>query len=138
MRLILLAGVLLFLSCKHTTEDTQKQFELYQYSEMALYMHSIYDMHHQLKERIQAGEELPDLPVELENLFTAEMSDRFVRNESFEGFSRLYLQQVSFIYDTLSDLSVKERYNNAVHACIACHQTTCLGPIPKIKKLLLH
>ena len=43
------------------------------------------------------------------------------------------MQQVSFIYDTLSEVSVKERYNNAVHACIACHQTTCLGPIPKIK-----
>lgn len=138
MRVIIIVVILVFISCKKTTEDTPKTFELYQYSEMALYMHSIYDMHHEIKESIQTGDQLPALELDLDQLYSAEMSDRFVRNESFKGFSRLYLQQVSFIYDTLSEVSVKERYNNAVHACIACHQTTCLGPIPKIKKLLIH
>lgn len=138
MRAIIIVVLLVFISCKKTTEDTPKTFELYQYSEMALYMHSIYDMHQEIKESIQTGEQLPALELDLDQLYSAEMSDRFVRNESFEGFSRLYLQQVALIYDTLSEVSVKERYNNAVHACIACHQTTCLGPIPKIKKLLIH
>lgn len=138
MRLLLLSCLILFYSCKKVEEESSKEYDLYQYSEMALYMHSIYDMHTQIREKILAGEELPELPSSLENIHTAEMSGLFERTESFEAFSRMYLQQVTFIYDTITDTSVKDRYNNAITACVACHQTTCLGPIPKIKKLLIN
>jgi cytochrome c553 len=33
--------------------------------------------------------------------------------------------------------NVKQNFNTTIETCIACHKTTCTGPIPRIEKLLI-
>ena len=40
------------------------------------------------------------------------------------------------VFETSKD-SLVSKHNNAINSCIACHETTCVGPIPRIKKLLI-
>lgn len=135
----LLIGFIFFVSCQLPKEEEKKEYEVYQYSEMALYMHSIYETHENLKKDILEGNKLSDtIPEEFLTIHSAKFTKGFERDEHFENFSKFYLQQVTAIYDTTSTVPLRDRYNNAVNMCISCHQTVCMGPIPKIKKLLIH
>ena|SRR5690606_19498004 len=135
----LLIAIFSFVSCQSPKEEEKKEYEVYQYSEMALYMHSIYDIHENLKKDILEGNKLSDtIPETFLKIHTADFTKGFERDEHFESFSKFYLQQVTAIYDTASAIPLKDRYNNAVNMCISCHQTVCMGPVPRIKKLLIH
>lgn len=129
--------IFLFFSCGQPQEKEEKTYDLYEYSEMALYMHSIYDIHQKLREDILSDENIGEFPDDFLNIHTAELSDFFERTASFDAFSKLYIQQIRLLYDTGSDEPLQKRFNNAINVCIACHQTTCLGPLPKIRKLLI-
>ena len=47
-------------------------------------------------------------------------------------------KSVVLVFDTTSNVPLKQRYNDAINLCVSCHQTECTGPIPRIKKLLIH
>lgn len=127
-------------SCQSPKEEEEKkEYEVYQYSEMALYMNSIYEIHETLKKDILEGNKLSDtIPEAFLKIHTADFTKGFERDDHFESFSEFYLQQVTAIYDTASAVPLKDRYNNAINMCISCHQTVCMGPIPRIKKLLIN
>lgn len=137
---------IVILSC-HTKEKSEKQitivdgasvYEVYQPSEMSALMKGMYTYNEQLKKDIEAGKGLSgEFPEGFLNIHTAKLSETKLRNQTFEQFSVKYIeaQQQLFMDDTL--VTVKERYNNAIQMCLACHKTECTGPIPKIKKLLI-
>ena len=70
-------------------------------------------------------------------IHTAELSDFKKRNETFESFSKLFIQAEKELYNPNSEVSETDRFNTVVNLCISCHQTECTGPIPRIKKLLI-
>ncbi|MCI2228949.1 hypothetical protein MC378_07200 [Polaribacter sp. MSW13] len=129
--------LLLFLGCSSkkekeviiTTNNTYKQ------SEMAALMLQMYAANLENKKLILEGKTPADFPDEFLNIHTAKLTDASDRNASFNSFSEYYLKTLAQVY-TAKD-SLKLKHNNAINSCIACHQTTCLGPIPKIKKLLI-
>jgi cytochrome c553 len=115
-------------------DKEKKQFEMYEQSEMAGLMLQMHSFSQQLKEKIQAGEELPAYPEHFERLFEAELTPGKTRDDFFIEHAEIFLEaQKSLHSDNESDK--KAAFNTMVNKCIACHRQKCTGPIPKIEKL---
>ncbi len=127
----------IFVSC-----DTPKKVEvkeklvMYQPSELALLMEEMYVHNDSLKNQILNGETLTQFPEEILNIHTAEMTSNFSRDETFLSFADAFVENQKAIY-IASPENAKQRYNTTINTCIACHQTSCTGAIPKIQKLLI-
>lgn len=132
--------VIFFLGCKDSekvVKEEKVQYDLYQPSEMALLMEHMYNYNLLLKKDILDGKVPTEFPEKFLEIHTAELTNTFNRDENFENFSKLYLSAEREIFNTESDFPIEERFNNMVNLCISCHQTSCTGPIPRIKKLLI-
>ncbi|ARV16169.1 hypothetical protein [Polaribacter sp. SA4-12] len=105
-------------------------------SEMAALMLKMYDKNLENKTLVLQGKEPKDFPKEFLNIHTAQLTDPSNRNPAFKMFSNFYLNSFKKVFTTSKD-SLILKHNNAVNSCIACHETTCVGPIPRIKKLLI-
>lgn len=105
-------------------------------SEMAALMLKMYDKSLENKKLVIEGETPVNFPEEFLNIHTAQLTDPSDRTKNFKTFSDFYLKSFKEIYNTSKD-SLIVNHNNAINSCIACHETTCVGPIPRIKKLLI-
>ena len=105
-------------------------------SEMAALMNKMYDKNLENKMLVLEGKSPKDFPKEFLNIHTAQLTDPSDRKSTFSTFSDFYLKSFQKVYETSKD-SLVLRHNNAVNSCIMCHETTCVGPIPRIKKLLI-
>ena len=110
--------------------------KVYKPSEMAVLMLKMYDINLENKKLILAGKEPSKFPKEFLGIHTATLTDPTDRDLAFKGYSDFYLENYEQVYKTTKD-SLKLKHNNTINSCISCHQTTCIGPIPKIKKLLI-
>ena len=138
--LLLILLVALFFGCKDSKEETKvdtPKYDLYQPSEMALLMEHMYNYNLLLKKDILDGKIPTEFPEKFLEINSAQLTNTFHRDESFERFSKLYISAEREIFNTQSEVPLKDRYNNMVNLCISCHQTSCTGPIPRIKKLLI-
>lgn len=140
---LILCAVFTLFSCKNeetTVEEPIKkkvEYEMYQPSEMAGFMNTMYVYNQQLRAQIIEGQTPSHMPLDLLKLHSAEMSNGKSRTENWQSFVNVFIESQQTVVDTLSDTSVKERYNAAITNCLNCHKTECVGPIPKIKKLLI-
>ncbi len=140
---IIVFSFLVLFSCKNDKKVVKKsiekkvEYEMYQPSEMAGLMNAMYVYNQQLKRQIVAGETPNTLPFDLMKLHSAEMSNGKGRTPVWNSFVDVFIDSQKAVADTLSNLELKERYNSAINNCLACHKTECVGPIPKIKKLLI-
>ena len=105
-------------------------------SEMATLMLKMYDKSLENKQLVLEGKQPKEFPEEFINIHTAQLTDASVRSSQFNAFSDFYLHSFKKVFETSKD-SLVAAHNNAVNSCIACHETTCIGPIPRIKKLLI-
>ena len=140
MKNLLQIVLLLFLfGCSQKKEKKViiTESKMYKQSEMAALMLKMYAVNLENKALILEGKQPNSIPEEFVNIHTAKLTDPSDRNAAFKGFSDFYLKTYEQVTTTNKDaLSVK--HNNTINSCIACHKTTCIGPIPKIKKLLIH
>ncbi|WP_428740685.1 hypothetical protein [Tenacibaculum sp.] len=127
---------LLFFSCKKEKKQPKEELIMYQSSEMAALMNAMYEGNMTIKNKILKGETIGSFPENYLNIHNAVLTDPADRNASFEAFSKLYIQNMQQVYAGSKD-SLKENFNKAINSCVACHQTTCTGPIPRIKKLII-
>lgn len=132
----------LFLSSCNSNNDSknsteEKELVLYQPSEMANLMNDFYAYNERLKKAIINGDTLEAMPDSFKAIHTAKMTDAKGRNTVFNSFAPAFIASQQRIMDTLSDADLKMRYNNTINLCISCHKTECVGPIPRIKKLLI-
>lgn len=135
---ILLLGLGLC-SCNSDKKEVKEELvlDMYEPSEMSLLMIRMYDINEQIKSDIVEGKIPENFPLEFLQIHSAELSEFKYRNETFESFSKLFIEKEKDIFNTTSNEEAKERFNQAINLCISCHQTECTGPIPKIKKLLI-
>lgn len=134
--LILFLGFsFMLVSCKKAKEKVP--FEMYQTSELSLMMEKMYIFNDSIKQQILSNRELSKVPYDLDELHSAKMTDRFERDENFYRLAQIYSKFQTALYNTSKD-SVKTVFNNSINTCVACHQNSCTGPIPRIKKLLIH
>lgn len=120
-----------------TVAKPAEKMQMYQPSEMALLMEEMYQANMKVKNQIKAGELPKSFPEKFKNIHKAVLTDPSDRTASFESFSKNYLDNLASVYTAANATAAKTRFNNTVNACVACHQTTCTGPIPRIKKLLI-
>jgi len=126
-------------SCNTSKKDEiVKNVELVMYkpSEMALLMNEMYIFNEKTKEKIIKNEDLGEFPANFLNIHSAILTDPTVRTSNFEAFSKGFITNQQMLFSDPSN-ATKEQFNTMVNSCVACHKTTCIGPIPKIKKLLI-
>lgn len=115
----------------------KEELVMYKYSDMALLMEQMFTENENLKAKVEAGEELGVFNEEYLKIHTAELTDPDDRNDTFESFSTALLKNQEAIYSAEDSEKSKINFNRMVQTCIACHETTCTGPIPRIKKLTI-
>ena len=140
---LIIFSLLVLVSCKNdekvVEEPTQLkvEYDMYQPSEMAGFMNAMYAYNQQLKTQIVTGETPSTMSLDLLKLHSAQMSNGKSRTETWQSFVNVFITSQEAVVDTLSNMQLKERYNSAINNCLNCHKTECVGPIPKIKKLLI-
>ncbi|MCX7550522.1 hypothetical protein [Xanthomarina sp. F2636L] len=135
---------MLFFNCNQTKEDVEVviekkevAYDMYQPSEMANLMNEMYAQNLKVKQEILEGKIPTEFPLDFLKIHTAELSEFKSRNETFQSFSKLFIESEKEIFNTESQIPIEERFNTTINLCISCHQTECTGPITRIQKLLI-
>ncbi|MCG2612106.1 hypothetical protein LZZ90_11365 [Flavobacterium sp. SM15] len=118
-----------------TTAKKEKQFEMYEMSEMAALMEQMYVDNQRLKERIKKGDTIGKFPSHFMKIHSAVMTDKQENDAFFKEQAANFIKAQELIYK--DPANAKEHYNNGVDACLKCHEVKCGGPIPRIKKLYI-
>lgn len=131
-------SLFIIFSCSSKTEKkaTITENKMYKQSEMAALMLKMYEANLENKELILQGKTPTNNSKDFFKIHTAKLTDSTDRNAAFKGYSDIYLKTYNDLFNK-SEGALKTKHNNTINSCIACHKTTCLGPIPKIKKLLI-
>ncbi|MFN0728007.1 hypothetical protein [Polaribacter gochangensis] len=138
-KIIFICSLFLFIGCNSKKEEKVEitpKGNFYKQSEMAALMLLMYETNAQNKQLILDGKQPKEFPKEFLKIHTAELTDSTDRTADFKAFSNFYLDHMKLVFET-SEESLISKHNATINSCIACHQTTCIGPIPKIKKLLI-
>jgi len=141
----LLALFIFIISCnsfesndpKNDPVNSVEDFDLYVPSEMSVHMRKMIEINEEIKLKILAGDSLSEFPENFLNIYSAKLSETKNRNETFEAYSKVFIENEKEIFNIKSTIPLKIRYNNAISTCIMCHKTECVGPIPVIEKLLI-
>ncbi len=138
-RIIFLLVIMLVASCK-TEEKKEKVIitkgKTAKQSEMAALMLQMYDKNAENKKLILEGKTPENFPEEFLKIHSATLTNPSDKRPEFKAFSNFYIENLRKVFEPSAD-SLKQRHNNVINSCITCHETTCVGPIPKIKKLLI-
>ncbi len=143
MRLFIFVGLLLLVgSCNSSgdnseIENAKFEYDLYQPSEMALLMNHMLLVNDSIKKQIIAGEIPENFPEEFLAIETAVMSNTKSRTDIFEAYSKVLIENQKDLFNTEVEVPLVDKYNNTINTCLSCHKTECVGPIPKIEKLLI-
>jgi cytochrome c556 len=130
-----------FVSCNNEKKEEPKKIKkekliMYQPSEMTKLMREMYLFHEKSKAQIEKGELPLDFPEKFKKIHTAKLSDQFEHDTSFQNFTRLFFKSIEQLNNSTKQ-NAKQNFNTTIQSCIACHQTTCTGPIKRIKKLVI-
>ena len=138
-RIIFVFLLILFVGCNSKKEqkvEITAKGNFYKQSEMAALMLLMYETNAKNKQLILDGKQPKNFPKEFLKIHSAQLTDPSDRTADFKTFSDFYLSNMKLVFETSKE-SLINKHNTTVNSCIACHQTTCVGPIPKIKKLLI-
>lgn len=114
----------------------QKEFQMYEMSEMSLLMEQMFADNQRLRAEIIAGnQDLGEMPEHFTKIYSAKMTDPEENDDFFKTKASEFISAQAIIYN--DPKMGKMFFNKAVDACIACHQSKCGGPIPRIKKLYI-
>ncbi len=142
---LLLILVFICNSCKKETNpksnepnlDAKKELVMAEVSEMANLMNEMYAYNEAIKQQIINGNLEAGYPENFDKIHTAILTDPTDRDLTFESFSRQFIESQKSVFNE-SEENLKSRYNNSINSCMSCHNVKCVGPIPRIKKLLIN
>ncbi len=137
-RYLLFALVFVALACNSTKKEMKVVEEpvMYEATEMALLMRSMYQYNKTTKSQIINKDNLLPFPEEFLTIHTAVLTDPDERTKEFDSLSSRFLQAQKATFSSKPD-SAKYHFNRSINLCISCHETRCVGPIPKIMKLYI-
>ena len=138
--LVLFFALIIF-GCNSSSENSEtvkneEELIMAPRSEMAILMNEMYAFNESIKEQIISGELNNDFPDNFNKIQTAVLTKPSVRDAAFESYSSDFISKTKNVFETPHD-NLVDRYNEAVNSCISCHNDKCVGPIPRIKKLLI-
>ncbi len=133
-----LFAILLVVACNNAPkkEKVEEEMQMYEPSEMALLMRQMYEFNKFTKAQIINKDSLSAFPEEFVNIHEAVMTDPDERDAEFDSLALQFVNFQKATFSTKSD-STTYYFNQSINSCIACHETRCTGPIPKIKKLII-
>lgn len=120
-------------SCKKPSGN--KEFVMYEMSEMASLMEQMYAENLQLKNRIINKEPVGEFPKHIVKIHSAAMTDPVENDAFFKEQAAKFIKAQELIYS--DPANAQQHFNDGVTACVKCHQGKCDGPIPRIKKLYI-
>lgn len=138
-----------FVGCNSTTNETDTatknetdttenwEAQMYEPSELVKIMRTMYADNLQLKEALKKGEQPHEMPDLYRNILSAKATNPTDLKQSYFAMANVYLDNYQAMVKATPNNRINA-YNNMVNTCIACHQNYCLGPIPKIKKLIIN
>ena len=135
--LLIISIVMLSCNFVNNNEQVYKDPVMYQPTEMALLMRKMYEVNKVVKTQIINKDSLLTFPVEFSRIHTAVLTNPSERDKDFDSLAKVFIDHQKAIFSSNSD-SIVFYFNRSVNTCITCHETRCVGPIPKIKKLLIH
>jgi hypothetical protein len=138
MKYFLVLIICLCFSCKkEEAKDigNQKEFDMYEMSEMSLFMEQMYVDNERLKQRILKGDTLGKFPISFLRIHKAVMTDQNKNDSFFKQHAAEFVQAQELIYQDSSKAVL--HFNKSIDQCIQCHEIKCVGPIPRIKKLYI-
>lgn len=112
-----------------------KSFEMYEFSEMASLMETMFATNQKLKENIIQGKELGEFQDNFLKIHSASMTDESDNDEFFKQQAQIFISAQQMIFTDKQN--AKEHYNASISACILCHEQKCGGPVPRIKTLFI-
>lgn len=146
----LIAATVLFVGCQNQAEETAsdstekaqkksgKKPEMYEASELAALMRSMYDRNLELGKRIEAGEIPESFPEDFYTIHSAEATPGMLHDTVFfKNMAEQYLVNMKKITEAESKQEAKIAYNEMIMTCAGCHQVYCQGPLPTIRKMKL-
>ena len=140
MRFYLLLVILLFIAfgCKKNQEKQKekKVLVMAETSEMTKLMIEMYAYNESIKQQIINGELKNSYPERFDNIHSSVLTNPSVRDSNFEAFALKFIEAQKQVFESPQE-ELTINYNNAIQACITCHNVKCVGPIPRIKKLLI-
>ena len=123
-------------SCdRQKSSSTEKKFEMYEMSEMAMLMEQMYVDNEQLRERILTGDTIGKFPNHFLKIHQAVMTDQQENDAFFKAHAANFIKAQELIYQ--DPKNAKQHFNAGVDSCVQCHEVKCGGPIPRIKKLYI-
>ena len=131
--------LIVILSCGKSNKEVNIVQEplMYEPTEMALLMRSMYEFNKATKMQIVNNDSLLPFPEEFLTIHTAMLTDPDERTKEFDSLSTQFLQAQKATFSSKSD-STKYHFNRSINLCVSCHETRCVGPIPMIKKLRIN
>lgn len=111
-------------------------FQMYKTSEMAELMRTMLAKNKELRQQIINGEDIGDFNQAYLKVHTAQLTDSTDLDETYPAFANHFVEMQQEIFE-VDESERKAQFNNAINACVSCHQDRCAGPIPRIKKLLI-
>jgi cytochrome c553 len=140
MRFYLLLVILLLIAfaCKKNQEELKEKkiFVMAETSEMTKLMIEMYAYNESIKQQIINGELKNSYPERFDNIHSSVLTNPSVRDSNFEAFALKFIEAQKQVFESPQE-ELTINYNNAIQACITCHNVKCVGPIPRIKKLLI-
>jgi len=73
-----------------------------------------------------------------ENLFTSKTSKDVKIDSAFVANGNSFLNELNLLSQASTRDAARTFFNNAVNACVSCHESYCPGPVARIKKLRIH
>lgn len=140
---IVLLGITGIVACENTEESPQpappkvEDVNPNGSSELALLMRQMHTSAAKAKAALQSGE-VPEITVDYSAITTAMPTDASMVD--FEGFLPLakgYTAAMASLQSATDSASAATAYMQMINTCLACHQQSCRGPIPRIRKLKL-
>lgn len=137
MKQFISIAIIFFMFSCQKKEEKQEELIMVEQSEMAALMLQMYAINKENKEKILKGEKPGNFPSQFYNIHKAVLTTASDRDAAFKAYSDFHLKNLKSLYNTTNIDSLVNQHNNVVNSCITCHEVKCLGPIPKIKKLLI-
>ena len=110
---------------------------MYKPSEMALLMRRMYEVNKVVKGQIIRKDTLLPFPNTFLTIHSAILTEPSDRDIEFDSLAKEFINNQERTFSSSSDSTVIY-FNKSISTCVACHENRCTGPIPKIKKLLIH
>jgi hypothetical protein len=86
------------------------------------------------RDAILSGASVPSMSAAHAKMRCAWPTDPSDRNASFDALAQVYVGAVQAL-ETAPPEAQRAAHDRVLDTCVACHQTTCLGPIPAIQAL---